>query len=457
MLSTHALAQAIGGVAHGADVRFESVTTDSRAIPPRSIFIALRGERFDGHAYAHEALQHGAIAVLADTASQLSAQLPDAPIVEVRDTKAALGRFAKWWRAQFVLPVIGVVGSNGKTTVKKMIAAILRAHFGDEQVLATRGNLNNDIGLPQTLLDLRTNHRVGVIEIGMNHPGETALLAAIAQPTIGLINNAQREHQEFMQSVAEVAIEHGALIAALSRNGTAIINADDAHAAQWRALAHPRAVRSFGVQDGADVTGRFTVQNAVTHLFIALPEGTAEATLHIPGMHNVQNALAAAAAASVAGANLESIGRGLSAFRPAKGRLQRFTGARGELLIDDTYNANPDSVRAAIDILAGVPEPRILILGDMGEVGANGEAFHIEVGRYAREQGVNRLLALGEMTKATVASFGLGAEHFSAAAALMARMHDLPVDGTTILVKGSRFMRMERVIAHLRSGEATCS
>ena len=421
------------------------------------MFIALRGERFDGHTFAKAALANGAIAVLADAASQLSTQMPEAPVVAVDDTKAALGRFAKWWRAQFDLPIIGVVGSNGKTTVKEMIAAILHAQFGDERVLATRGNLNNDIGLPQTLLGLRKNHQVGVIEIGMNHPGETALLATIAQPTIGLINNAQREHQEFMQSVAEVAIEHGALIAALARDGTAIINADDAHVGQWRALAGHRVVRSFGLQDGADVTGKFTVQNAETLLSIALPEGVAQATLHIPGLHNVSNALAAAAASSVAGASLASIGRGLSAFRPAKGRLEQFTGARGEMLIDDTYNANPDSVRAAIDILAGMPEPRILVLGDMGEVGANGEAFHIEVGRHAREQGVNRLLALGAMTKASVASFGSGGEHFSDANALIARMRDLPVNGATILVKGSRFMRMERVIAQLRSGESTCS
>jgi UDP-N-acetylmuramoyl-tripeptide--D-alanyl-D-alanine ligase len=457
MLTTRALAQAIGGVARGADVRFESATTDSRSIPPRSLFIALRGERYDGHAFAHESLQHGAVAVLADTAAHLSTDLPDASIVEVDDTKAALGRFARWWRAQFNLPIIAVVGSNGKTTVKEMIAAILRTHFGDERVLATRGNLNNDIGVPQTLLELRKNHQVGVIEIGMNHPGETALLAAIAHPTIGLINNAQREHQEFMQSVADVAIEHGALIQALGSDGTAIINADDPHAAAWRSLAGPRVVRSFGLQRGADVTGTFTTQNAETHITLSLPEGAEQAVLHIPGLHNVRNALAAAAAASIAGASLASIGRGLSAFRPAKGRLQRFSGARGETLIDDTYNANPDSVRAAVDILAGVPGPRILVLGDMGEVGVNGEAFHIEVGRYAREQGVHRLLALGDMTKATVASFGHGGEHFSDAYLLLARLRELPVDGATILVKGSRFMRMERIIAQLRSGEPACS
>jgi UDP-N-acetylmuramoyl-tripeptide--D-alanyl-D-alanine ligase len=457
MLSTHALAQAIGGLARGADVRFESVTTDSRSIAPKSLFLALRGERFDGHAFARESLQQGAVAVLADTASQLSAQMPDAPIVVVDDTKAALGRFAKWWRAQFNLPVIGVVGSNGKTTVKEMIATILRTHFGAEHVLATRGNLNNDIGLPQTLLELRKDHQVAVIEIGMNHPGETAVLAAIAHPTIGLINNAQREHQEFMQSVADVAIEHGALITALCSDGTAIINADDPHAEMWRALAQPRAVRSFGLQVGADVTGKFTHQNAKTHLTLSMPEGAAQAALHIPGLHNVRNALAAAAAASVAGANLASIGRGLSAFRPVKGRLQRFSGMRGEVLIDDTYNANPDSVRAAIDILAGVAAPRTLVLGDMGEVGVNGEAFHIEVGRYAREQGVNRLLALGAMTKATVASFGQGGEHFSDVDMLLARLRDLPAGGATILVKGSRFMRMERIIQQLRSGEQPCS
>ncbi len=457
MLSTFALASVIGGRALGVDVRFLAVTTDSRAISPGVLFVALRGERFDGHDFIAAALQQGAVAALVDVNSRARERTPHASLVEVDDTKSALGRFAAWWRARFTLPVIGVVGSNGKTTVKEMIASILRSQFGEAQVLATAGNLNNDIGLPLTLLRLSEAHRVGVVEIGMNHPGETALLAAIAQPTIGLINNAQREHQEFMRSVDDVATEHGALIHALPPDGVAILNADDAHANQWRTLAGSRTIRSFGLRSGVDVTGSFELRGAGTHLAISLPEGPAQATLHIPGAHNVHNALAAAAASSIAGAGPEAIGEGLTEFRPAKGRLQTFTSARGHALIDDTYNANPDSVRAAIDILASIPGPRILVLGDMGEVGAHGEAYHVEVGQYARERGVDRLLALGEMTHVSVASFGAGGEHFTGVESLMERLNDLPANPATILVKGSRFMRMERVIAQLRNGEPACS
>ena len=457
MLSTYALARAIGGRAVGADARFDGVTTDSRTIAAGALFVALHGERFDGHAYVAQALGGGAVAALVDAASKLSERIPDASLVEVEDTKVALGRFAAWWRAQFALPLIGVVGSNGKTTVKEMIASILRAHFGDQAVLSTEGNLNNDIGVPLTLLRLRAPHRVGVIEIGMNHRGETAVLAAIAQPTVGLINNAQREHQEFMVSVDEVAIEHGALIGALPPDGVAIINADDAHASQWRTLAAPRATRTFGLHAKADVSAEFDQQGAQTHLKMTLPNGHAQATLHIAGSHNVRNALAAAAATSVVGAGAAAIGLGLSAFRPGKGRLQQSIGARGEVLIDDTYNANPDSVRAAIDILASMRGSRILVLGDMGEVGTHGAAYHAEVGQYARERGVEQLFCLGDMTRSSIASFGAGGEHFIDIDALMKRLASVSSDRATILVKGSRFMRMERVIAQLRSGESTCS
>lgn len=456
-MSTFALAGAIGGRALGVDVRFEAVTTDSRAISPGALFVALRGEHFDGHDFIAAALQQGAVAALVDVNSRTREQAPNANLVEVGDTKSALGRFAAWWRARFTLPVIGVVGSNGKTTVKEMIASILRSQFGDTQVLATAGNLNNDIGLPLTLLRLSEAHRVGVIEIGMNHPGETALLAAIAQPTIGLINNAQREHQEFMRSVDDVATEHGTLIQALPQDGVAILNADDAHANQWRTLAGSRVIRSFGLRSGADVSGSFEVRGAATHLAISLPEGSAQATLHIPGAHSVHNALAAAAAASAAGAGSAAISQGLTAFRPAKGRLQTFTSARGHALIDDTYNANPDSVRAAVDILASLPGPRILVLGDMGEVGADGDAYHAEVGQYARERGVDRLLTLGEMTRLSVTSFGRGGEHFTDVESLMERLNGLPANPATILVKGSRFMRMERVVAQLLTGAPACS
>lgn len=460
MLSLRALSQAIAARLNGLDVPIDGVTTDSRNVPQGALFVALRGERFDGHAFVRSALQSGAAAAMVDESSRLAEAMPDAALIVVDDTRRALGRFATWWRGQHTLPLIAVVGSNGKTTVKEMIAAILRAQFGAEQVLATEGNLNNDIGLPLTLLRLRDHHRVGVVELGMNHRGETALLAAIAQPTIGLINNAQREHQEFMKSVAEVAAEHGALLAALPAYGAAIINADDPFAGYWRGIAGERPVRDFGLNAHAMVSGRFAPGVASTDVEIVLPEGVVSATLHIPGLHNVPNALAAAAAASAAGATPHAIGAGLDAFTPAKGRLQvlRLTG--GVTVVDDTYNANPDSVRAAIDILAAAGSPRVLILGDMGEVGDEGPRYHQEVGTYAKVRGVDHLLAIGAATRDAVAAFGRGAEHFDDIDALNARSRALANGTATMLVKGSRFMRMERVVSALRGqprGEAACA
>ncbi len=460
MLSLSALAAAIGARLSGVDAQVEHVSTDSRNVGRGALFVALRGERFDGHAFVQAALQGGAAAAMVDEASQLARTLPTAPLIIVDDTKRALAAFARWWRAQYTLPLIAVVGSNGKTTVKEMIAAILREQFGAEHVLATEGNLNNDIGLPLTLLRLRESHRVGVVELGMNHPGETALLAAIAQPTIGLINNAQREHQEFMKSVADVAAEHGALIATLPDYGAAILNADDAFAGYWRGAAGSRPIRDFGLNAHAMVTGRFAPGIASTDVEIVLPEGVATAILHIPGLHNVPNALAAAAAASAAGATPHAIGAGLSAFRPAKGRLQVLQLASGATLVDDTYNANPDSVRAAIDILAGADRPRVLILGDMGEVGAEGPKYHDEVGAYAKARGVDHLLAIGAAARDAVGAFGRGAEHFDEIDALASRARALARGGATVLVKGSRFMRMERVVSALRGqaqGEAACA
>jgi UDP-N-acetylmuramoyl-tripeptide--D-alanyl-D-alanine ligase len=457
MMTLEQAAQALGATVIGGDVRFESVSTDSRSIERGALFVALHGERFDGHDYVGAARERGAVAAMVERVAGVAAQAAGLPLLVVGDAKLALGGLAKHWRARFRIPVVGVVGSNGKTTVKEMTAAILRAQFGEKRVLATAGNLNNDIGLPLTLLRLTDTHEVAVVELGMNHPGETAMLAAIAQPTIGLINNAQREHQEFMKSVADVATEHAALLSALPAYGAAIINADDAFAGYWRNIAGMRPIRDFGQRTEAMVTGRHQLTASGTELEIVLPEGVASATLRIPGAHNVQNALAAAAAASAAGAMPEAIGAGLSAFRPAKGRLQVFTTPGGATLIDDSYNANPDSVRAAIDVLAARDGWRILVLGDMGEVGDEGPAFHVEVGRYARERGIDSVLATGPQTAETVRAFGSGAEHFAAFDALLARCTALALTNTTLLVKGSRFMRMERVVSALYEGETACS
>ena len=440
------LAQAatvLGGELRGSDVRFSSVCTDSRTLKSGDLFVALRGERYDGHDFVAKAAAAGAVAALIDRAH---AQVATLPVAAVDDTTVALGALAAHWRRQFVIPLVAVAGSNGKTTVKEMIAACLRAHFGDEAVLATRGNLNNHIGLPLTLLTLREAHRVGVVEVGMNHPGETAELAQIAAPTIAVVNNAQREHQEFMRTVADVAEEHASLIKALPADGIAVINADDAHAGVWRAAAGQRRVRDFGLGQNAAVSAVCELRAASVHLAVRTPEGVAALDLPLAGEHNARNALAAIAAATAAGATLEACVRALSGFAAVKGRLQIKRSRQGALLIDDTYNANPDSMRAAIDVLARAPGRKLLVLGDMGEVGDQGRDFHLEMGAYARERGIDALYALGELAAHAVRAFGEGGRHYVAIETLLVDVGAVLGPQTSVLVKGSRFMQMERVV-----------
>ena len=371
------------------------------------------------------------------------------PLLVVGDTRRGLAGLAAHWRSRFDIPLIAVTGSNGKTTVKEMIAAILRAHFGETHVLATEGNLNNDIGLPLTLLNLREHHRVAVVELGMNHPGETASLAAIASPTVALVNNAQREHQEFMKGVAEVAREHAAVFDALRPGGVAVINADDEFAGYWRGLLAGKPVRDFGVDRPAQVSGRYKLAHFGSRIELSAPEGEVEVELHASGRHNVLNACAAAASALAAGASLRAVALGLTAFRPVGGRMQRLVGRSGARLIDDSYNANPDSVRAAIDVLGAESGTKFLLLGDMGEVGERGAVFHEEIGRYARERGIDRLYALGDLSRVAAEAFGKGARHFAAVEEMIAAAREDVVSNTTALVKGSRFMRMERVVQAL--------
>jgi UDP-N-acetylmuramoyl-tripeptide--D-alanyl-D-alanine ligase len=371
------------------------------------------------------------------------------PALVVGDTRRSLGDLARYWRARFAPTLIAITGSNGKTTVKEMLAAILRRHAGEEAVLATRGNLNNDIGLPLTLLGLRHAHRWCAIELGMNHKGEIAYLAGIARPTVALVNNAQREHLEFMRSVDEVAAENASVYDALPADGVAVINADDPHAAFFRSRAGERRSVDFGLA-GAAVGGRYRLQHLSSEIRLHTPAGEADATLAIPGIHNVRNALAAAACAYAVGIKPNTIGEGLTAFRPYAGRLQVKKAAGGATVIDDSYNANPDSVRAAIDVLASCPPPTALVLGDMGEVGERGAEFHREVGAYARSKGVSQLLALGEATKHAVDAFGAGARHLATVDEIISSL-----EANTVLVKGSRFMKMERVVAALtRTAEA---
>jgi UDP-N-acetylmuramoyl-tripeptide--D-alanyl-D-alanine ligase len=441
MMRLSAAAAAVSGRISGGDPEFNGVSTDTRTLRPGDLFVALRGERFDGHGFLGQAKAAGAVAAMVDR--KYGGEFP-MPVLVVDDSRLALGMLARGWRARFSPRLIAVAGSNGKTTVKEMLASILRRHAGERAVLATAGNLNNDIGLPLTLLRLRAEHGWCAIELGMNHKGEIPYLAQITAPTLALVNNAQREHLEFMRSVEEVAAENGAVYGALPADGVAIVNADDGQAAFFKQCARGRRIVEFGLEAKAAITGGYSLKPLTSEISIRTPAGDARAALAIPGLHNVRNALAAAACAHAAGISPASIGEGLTAFRPYAGRLQVKKAPSGATVIDDTYNANPDSVRAAIDVLASCPTPTVLVLGDMGEVGAQGIEFHREVGAYARTKGISSLLALGEASRDAVEAFGAGGRHFEKLEELIPN-----VKGKSILVKGSRFMKMERVVAAL--------
>ncbi len=435
------------------------VHSDTRSLQAGDFFVALRGDRFDAHDYLGQARAAGAVAALAERGLAESGL----PGLLVPDTLAALQQLAAAWRVRMNLALIAVTGSNGKTTVTQMIASILRA-WVDDAALATAGNFNNHIGLPLTVLRLRQDaavwHRIAVLEMGMNHPGEIAQLAAIAQPTVALVNNAQREHQEFMHTVQAVAQENGAVITALAADGIAVYPADDAHAAVWRALAGARRSISFSLTGAADVTVEATsspvwvsdADGGHWQLRVHTPVGATNLQLHIPGRHNLHNALAATAAALAAGVPLTAVAQGLASFRPVAGRSRllplRWAG-RDVSLVDDSYNANPDSVRAAIDVLAALPGPRWLVLGDMGEVGDRSPVFHAEVGAYARAAGIEKFWAVGQDCVHAATAFGPGALHFADAPAVIAAIEQAPEVGA-VLVKGSKFMHMPTVVAALQ-------
>jgi len=446
MLSAAELAASIPGaiVKGDATARIASVCSDSRQIRPGCLFVALRGERFDGHDFVPEAARRGALVALVE-------QPVDAALTQVvvPNSRRALGLAAAAWRARFRLPLIAVAGSNGKTTVTQMLASILGRAFGPTRRLATRGNLNNDIGLPLMLFELAAGHKAAVLELGMNHPGEIEYLAQLAQPTVALVNNAQREHQEFLGSVEATARENGAAIIALPPEGVAVFPADDPCASIWRNLAGTRRVIDFARAAYATVTAEYTLLADGSELEIATPVGLIRTRLAVPGAHNVHNALAATAAALAIDVAPGAIATGLAMFTAVGGRGVRSRTVGGAVLIDDSYNANPDSVRAAIDLLADAAAPRILVLGDMGEVGSRSAEFHREVGAYAKRRGIEVLLATGAAMREACAAFGAGAEHFADSEALGERARELAQADATILVKGSRFMRMERVVAAL--------
>ncbi|XLZ73031.1 UDP-N-acetylmuramoyl-tripeptide--D-alanyl-D-alanine ligase [Massilia sp. SR12] len=442
-------------------LEFDGVSTDSRTAGAGQLFVALRGEVFDAHDFLPQLAGSGVAAVLVE-------KLPEGwslPAIVVPDTLVALGQIANYWRKQFALPVIGVTGSNGKTTVKEMIAAILAAAHGEEGRLATRGNLNNEIGVPLTLFRLHSGHRSAVVELGMNHPGEIGRLSAIAAPTIGMVNNAQREHQEFMHTVEAVARENGSVLAALPGDGVAVFPHGDEFTPVWREMSVGRRVLTFGLDAAANVSCTYTAGDFGAELAVTIRPSAAAAgvgasasfaapdavlrhftvSLQAAGEHNVRNALAAIACTYAAGIDTSTIRTGLEAFAPVNGRLQKKQAANGALLIDDTYNANPDSVRAAIDVLAKARAPRVLVLGDMGEVGTQGKEFHEEVAAYAASKGIEHVLATGELA----AHMAPHAEHHQEFDALLQAVTAAVTPDATVLIKGSRFMKMERVVQHL--------
>ncbi|RFC32446.1 MAG: UDP-N-acetylmuramoyl-tripeptide--D-alanyl-D-alanine ligase [Candidatus Nitrotoga sp. SPKER] len=441
-------AKVLGCELIGHDVLFTSVSSDSRTINAGDLFVALQGENYDGTAFIASATQSGAVAALVKTTSYRGAESP-CPLLLVEDTRLALGRLAAHWRMQFKIPVIAVTGSNGKTTVKEMLASILRTATGDDKaVLATLGNLNNDIGVPLTLLKLQAVHHYAVIEMGMNHQGEIEYLTQLARPDVAIVNNAGSAHLAGLGSVNAVARAKGEIFTGLPPQGIAVINTDDAYAPLWRELADGHTMIEFGLEKNGAVHAQWQVRDYGAHIEVNTPQGSFSAQLQVPGGHNVRNALAATAAALALHVPLPTIAAGLERFSGVAARLQRKTALHGAMLIDDSYNANPASLHAALEVLAQSTGKKILVLGDMGELGEDAVRLHSKIGAEARRFRVNQLLALGTLTPHAVHEFGTGARHFERIEDLFAVLDKNLDSESTVLVKGSRFMRMERVVQH---------
>ena len=427
----------------GAEVRFRGVSTDSRRDCTGALFFALRGPNFDGHDHVDAAARAGAVAAVTEIPSA-----EGLPRLVVPDARRALGSLAAEWRSRFDLPFVAVTGSNGKTTVKEMIASILRRRH---RTLSTTGNLNTDIGLAGTLFGLDPSHRRGVVEVGANHPGEIAELARLCTPRVGVVTQCAPAHLEGFGDVAGVARAKGELFEALPPDGIGVVNADDVFAEFWTAQLGGREILRFGMESPADVSAEFTSGELGSRITLATPDGEAVVELALPGRHNVMNALAATAACLALGEPLAAVREGLEAMQPVPGRLCVRSLGGGSVLVDDTYNANPVSLRAALDVLAGRGGEYWLALGDMAELGDGERDFHAQAGRLARERGVARLYGLGPLAAEAVRAFGPGGRHHPSHDALVTELRaDLRARSpVTVLVKGSRSMGMESVVKAL--------
>jgi len=434
-------AQVLNAKQWGEDVTFRGISTDTRTLREGNLFVALQGPNFDGHDYIEQARERGAAAA---TVSQVATDRM--PLLEVKDTRLALGELAAHWRSQFSIPLAAVTGSNGKTSVKEMLASILRCCG---ETLVTQGNLNNDIGVPLTLFRLSSAHEYAVLELGANHPGEIAYLTDMVRPTVAVINNAGPAHLEGFGDLPGVARAKGELFDRAGPDSVCVVNVDDRFADLWSSLASPRQIISFGLTEPADVSAEWKGDISGSDIDLVTPAGNASLRLLLPGRHNVMNALAATAAALAMNISLEEIAEGLGRVRPVRGRWQSQPGVNGALLIDDTYNANPGSLHVALELLSGAEAETWLVLGDMGELGEEGAAFHEKAGEEARQVGITHLFTLGGLAQRAAQAFGDGAQAFDDLDALSARVKQLAHEGVIILVKGSRAMHMERVVQAL--------
>jgi UDP-N-acetylmuramoyl-tripeptide--D-alanyl-D-alanine ligase len=428
-----------GGRLHGVNQAYEAISTDTRTLKPGDLFFALRGERFDANAFVTEAFKRGAAGAVVEARADV-----DLAQIEVDDSQRALGKVAHEWRMHFNLPVIGITGSNGKTTIKELTSAILRAELGEGSVLATEGNFNNEIGLPLTLFRLNDTHKAAVIEMGASKPGDIGILRAIAAPGVVVISNAARAHLEGFGSVADVAKTKGEILDNLSAQSTAVLNRDDQFYADWAERAQPAKVLSFGM----DRTIGFTFT-------MLTPAGAIDIELPLAGQHNVMNALAASAAAIAAGASLAAVKRGLAASSNVSGRLRTLKLVTGTILYDDAYNANPDSVAAAIEFLTALPDEPWLVLGDMGELGPDAEALHRDIGQLARDLGAAGLFCTGMLSRATAEGFGEDARWFESQDALFAALQPELIAGRNVLIKASRFVGLDQLVNRIETEVGT--